>query len=219
MKKEVLRALTEKYGKRYSDLFHINLRKEPFKWFLLATLFGARISEDIALRTYKMFEIYNVTSPERIIEEGWDSLVAILDSGGYTRYDFKTADKLLELARNLSKENLNEIHRNAKDFEDLVSRLKSLAKGIGDTTVGIFLREMIGIWDKAKPYPTPLARLAAKNLGIGDVEDYWKENLEDLDYAKFESMLAKIGKLCRRGKCSQCPAREICEKGFNKGVK
>ncbi len=219
MKKEVLRALTEKYGKRYSDLFNINLREEPFKWFLLATLFGARISEDIALRTYKMFEIYNVTSPERIIEEGWDSLVAILDSGGYTRYDFKTADKLLELARNLSKENLNEIHRNAKDFKDLLLRLKSLAKGIGDTTVGIFLREMIGIWDKARPYPTPLAKLAAKNLGIGDVEDYWKENLEDLDYAKFESMLAQIGKFCRREKCSQCPAREICEKRFSKGVK
>lgn len=219
MKKEVLRALTEKYGKRYSDLFHINLREEPFKWFLLATLFGARISEDIALRTYKMFEIYNVTTPERIIEMDWDSLIGILDSGGYTRYDFKTADKLLELARNLSKENLNEIHRNAKDFKDLVLRLKSLAKGIGNTTVGIFLREMIGIWDKAKPYPTPLARLAAKNLGIGDVEDYWKENLEDLDYAKFESMLAKIGKFCRRGKCSHCPATEICENRFSKGVK
>ena len=212
MKKETLRTLAEKYGKRYSELFHINLREEPFKCFLLATLFGARISEDIALRTYKMFEIYGITSPERIIEEGWDSLVAVLDSGGYTRYDFKTADKLLELAKNLSKESLNEIHKNARDFEELVLRLKSLAKGIGDTTVGIFLREIVGIWDKASPYPTPLARLAAKNLGIGDIEKYWKENLQDLDYAKFESMLAQIGKFCRRRKCSQCPTREICEK-------
>ena len=211
-KAEVLRALAEKYGKKYSDLFHIDLRKEPFKWFLLATLFGARISEDIALRTYKMFEIYNVTSPQRIIEEGWDSLVAILDSGGYTRYDFKTADKLLELAKNLSEENLNDIHRNAENFKDLVIKLKSLAKGIGDTTVGIFLREMIGIWEKAKPYPTPLAKLAAKNLGIGNIEKYWKENLQDLNYALFESMLAHIGKFCRRGKCSECPARKICEK-------
>ncbi len=219
MKKEVLRVLAEKYGKRYSELFHINLREEPFKWFLLSTLFGARISEDIALRTYKMFGIYNVISPERIIEEGWDSLVAILDSGGYTRYDFKTADKILELSKNLSKENLNDIHRNARDSKDLILKLKSLAKGIGDTTVGIFLREMIGIWDKASPYPTPLARLAAKNMGIRDIENYWKENLRDLDYANFESMLAQIGKFCRRGKCSQCPARDICEKRFNKGVK
>ncbi len=208
---ESLRELALEYGTRYSNKFHIRLPDEAFKWFLLATLFGARISKDIALRTYKMFEIYNVTSPQRILEEGWDSLVAILDSGGYTRYDFKTADKLLELAKHLEERDLNRIHEEAKDFEDLVVSLKSLARGIGDTTVGIFLREMVGIWNKARPYPTPLARLAAKNLGIGDIETFWRENLPDLDYALFESMLAELGKLCRRGKCSDCPARSICK--------
>ncbi len=207
-----LRELVTKYGTRYSDRFNIKLPDEVFKWFLLATLFGARISKNLAIRTYKMFEIYNVTTPERILEEGWDSLVAILDSGGYTRYDFKTADKLLELAKNLKERDLNTIHREAENFEDLVTQLKSLAKGIGDTTVGIFLREMVGIWDKAKPYPTPLAKLAARNLGLEDIESFWRENLRDLDYALFESMLAEIGKRCRREKCSDCPVREICKK-------
>ncbi len=209
---EFILKLVEKYGKRYSTRFHIDLEKEPFKWFLLAVLFGARIKEDIALRTYKMFEIYNVTTPERIIEEGWDSLVSILDSGGYTRYDFKTATKLLELAENLRNKSLEEIHKTAKDFEDLVTKLKSLAKGIGDTTVGIFLREMVGVWEKAKPYPSKLARLAAKNMGIRDIEAFWRENLKGMDYARFESMLVYIGRLCRKNRCQQCPVREICVK-------
>ncbi len=205
-----IRELSEKYGIRYSEIFHIDLRREPFRWFLLATLFGARISEEIALRTYKMFEIYNVTTPERILEEGWDSLVAILDSGGYTRYDFKTADKLLQLAENLKNKNLKEIHDEARDMKDLVRRLRSLARGIGDTTVGIFLREMVGIWEKAEPYPTPLARMAAENLGIEDIGKFWKDNMKGVDYAKLESMLVRIGKLCRRKRCKECPARDIC---------
>ncbi len=209
-KLKVIEKIAEKYGKRYSSIFNIDLKKEPFKWFLLAVLFGARIREDIALRTYKMFEIYDVTTPDRIIEEGWDSLVSILDSGGYTRYDFKTATKLLQLAENLKKNSLNEIHEKAKDFEDLVTKLKSLAKGIGDTTVGIFLREMVGIWEKARPYPSKLAKLAAKNIGIEDIETFWRENLKGMDYSKFESALVYIGKLCRKKSCQNCPAREIC---------
>ena len=211
MKSKILRELTEKYGVRYSEKFHIDLKREPFKWFLLATFFGARISKSLALRTYKIFEIYNVTSPQRILEEGWDSLVALLDSGGYTRYDFKTANKLLELAKSLSRKDMNQIHEEAMDFEDLVKKLKSLARGIGDTTVGIFLREMVGVWEKARPYPTPLAKMAARNLGIHNIEDFWRDEMSDLDYAKFESMLVEIGKLCRQGKCEKCPARKLCE--------
>ncbi len=56
-KVDTLRNLSLQYGTTYSDKFHIKLPDEVFKWFFLATLFGARISKDIALRTYKMFEI------------------------------------------------------------------------------------------------------------------------------------------------------------------
>ena len=116
------------------------------------------------------------------------------------------------MAKNLSERGLNYLHEEARDFEDLVNRLKSLGKGIGDTTVGIFMREMIGIWDKARPYPTPLARLAASNLGIGNIEEFWREKLRGIDYAKFESMLVEIGKLCRRNKCFKCPAKGVCNR-------
>ena len=40
-----------------------------------------------------------VLSPSKILETGWDGLVEILDEGGYTRYDFKTATKILEIAK------------------------------------------------------------------------------------------------------------------------
>jgi len=42
-----------------------------------------------------------VTSPDAILEAGWDRLVEVLDSGGYTIYDFSTATNLLGIAKNL----------------------------------------------------------------------------------------------------------------------
>lgn len=86
-------------------------------------------------------------------------MVRLLDEGGYVRYDFKTATKLLDLARVLEEQyggDLNRFHELASGHLDLVKCLQSLAKGIGPVTTGIFLREMRGIWEKANPLPGDL---------------------------------------------------------------
>ena len=88
--------------------------------------------------------------------------------GGYVRYDYKTATKLLEVCDALMRDyggNLDVLHDAATDPRDLENRLKALGKGIGDTTVGIFLRELRGIWSRAEPPLSPLALAAATALG------------------------------------------------------
>jgi len=97
--------LIRELGQRYSDLLGINLMRkndeEIFKWFLASVLFGAPITETSVINTYRCFESHDVLSPKKILETGWQGLVDILDEGGYTRYDFKTSDKLLEAMKNL----------------------------------------------------------------------------------------------------------------------
>ena len=69
-----------------------------------------------------------------------------------TRYDFKTATKLLEVMGNLVGRyggDLRNVHEAARDARNLVRLVKSLGKGIGDTTAQIFLRELRDIWPKA----------------------------------------------------------------------
>lgn len=175
-----IRALVGQYPGRFSAELGINVSagrsREIFKWFLASVLFGARISENIVKQTFRQFASRNVVAPGAILNTGWDGLVEILDQGGYVRYDFKTAAKLLDICGTL-KENyqadLANLHAAATDPKDLEQRLKSLAKGIGDVTVNIFLREMRGIWDKADPLPSDLAVMAAKDKGIipGGVKD------------------------------------------------
>ncbi len=95
---------------------------EIYKWFLAALLYGARISEAIASRTWQVLKRYDILTPERVIDAGWERLVALLDEGGYVRYDYKTATKLLAVDQSLLDQyasNLNDLHATAADAYDL----------------------------------------------------------------------------------------------------
>ena len=216
MRKEDLTSLVDSLGQRYSEFLGIHLDgdddKEIFKWFLTAVLFGAPITETSVVKTYKYFERHGVLTPKKIVETGWDGLVAILDEGSYTRYDYKTADKLLEVMRNLNAKyggSLNTLHEKASDKADLERLLKELGKGIGDVTVSIFLRELRGVWSKADPKPTPLVILAAKKLGIireespekalKELKEFWTKNeWAGKSFINFETALLRFGRDLRR---------------------
>ena len=213
MKKEDVKALVESLGSKYSEALGIDLSlgndREVFKWFLASLLFGAPIMESSVIKTYACFEKYCVLTPKKILDTGWDGLVKILDEGSYTRYDFKTADKLLEVMRNLTEKyrgSLNQVHVEASDASDLEKRLKALGKGIGHVTVSIFLRELRGVWWKADPNPTPLVVEAAKQLGIvkkeataedalGQLNVFWARNeVSGKSFVNFETALLRLGK-------------------------
>jgi hypothetical protein len=219
MKHETLKALVNRFGQNYSESLRIDLRSgedaEIFKWFLASILFGAPIREYSARKTYECFVKHHVLTADEILNVGWEALVRILDEGGYTRYDFKTADKLLEVMKNLKEKyngSLKLLHESASDPSDLEKRLKDLGKGIGNVTVNIFLREVHGILEKAKPQPSSMVALAAKNLGITrrsatkvtlkELEDFWKRNpVRGRSFTNFETALLRLGKdFYRKGK-------------------
>jgi len=147
-------------------------------------------------------------------------LVKILYEGGYKRYDFRTADKLLEVARNLTEKysgSLCLIHSESSDAHDFENRLKNLGKGVGNVTVSIFLRELRNVWEKAEPNPTALVVLAAQELGIVKNDATAEEALEQLkafwarnkirgkSFVNFETALVTLGKGSRRKKRHSLP--------------
>jgi endonuclease III len=229
--KELIRTLLGRMGRRFSAALGINLdqgdSQEVFKWFLASILYGARISETIANNTYREFERDGVLSPDRILETGWDGLVLILDMGGYVRYDFKTATKLLEVMVALKKRfdgDLDVLHAQAQSPHDLEQKLMELGRGIGPVTVNIFLRELRDVWEKADPLPQALVVMAARNLGLVQAEErreilselraVWERQvLPGWNFADFEASLVRLGKdYCRREKCAICPVAEECER-------
>jgi endonuclease III len=220
----------QELGGGYASVLGINLASmksdEVFKWLLASVLLGARIGEGIVMNTYKEFEKAGMLSPEAILETGWQGLVDILDRGGYVRYDFESATKLLEITGALKekyKGDLNRLHFFAMDGRDLERKLRGLGKGIGSVTVNMFLRELRDIWEKAEPPLSEPAFLAASNLGLTRATDVavaleelrmmWETSEEgEVRFSDFEAALVRLGKnYCRKKKCLVCPMKEECQ--------
>jgi endonuclease III len=230
MAHEIIERLLAAVGGKYSRELGIDLTgadpAEIFRWFLAAKLFGARISTDIAMRTFREFERRGVVTPERILATGWDGLVSILDAGGYVRYDFSTATRLLAIMEALSRSfggDLNALHERARDSADLERLIKGIGTGIGNVTVTIFLRELRSVWPKARPALSPPALLASGHLELivpgmeplAALESLWSRYPETgRDFSDFEASLVRLGKdYCRKGKHDLCPLRDFCGKG------
>ena len=179
-----------------------------FRWFVASILFGARISEQIATSTYRCFEIAGIIdTPDKIIGTGWDKLVEILDAGGYVRYDFSTATKLIEIATTLQQNygSLENLYHQALAKKDLEKRLQEF-KGIGPTTARIFLRELRGVW-QVQSRVTDVAHISATNLNI-TLDQFEGEML-----TRVETALVKLYlRYCKRRKCHQCPMADYCTK-------
>jgi endonuclease III len=187
----------------YSKELGLDLTKaeDRFKWFLASVLFAKRISAETAKETYLYFEQEDLTSPDAILEAGWNRLVEVLDSGGYTRYDFSTATNLLGIAKTLKEKygDLERLHAESSSPTDLERRLQEF-KGVGPVGVNIFLRELRGIWEKAKPKPSPLAVATAQKIGL---------NLEDAEL--YESQLVRLNlEYCKKRRSSECPLKDNC---------
>jgi hypothetical protein len=190
----------------YSEELGIDLASgqeaDLFRWFLASLLFGQRISESIARRTFHAFERHHLTTPRKILAAGWDYLVnPVMREGGYVRYDESKSRKILAACRMLLDRydgQVVHLHEQARDAKDLEARLQAFY-GVGPVTVNIFLRELRPYWAKADPAPLPLIVELAQQFGI-DLTAYDRKSLA---FARIEAGLIRLRHLAhsRQGSC------------------
>lgn len=192
---------------KYTKMYNMDIKKDPFPWFLLSIFLAARISEKIAKRTFELFIKYDLLTPEKIVDAGWDSIVEILDEGGYTRYDFKTATKIINISKAIIKRGgFKKILSESKNNDELIKNIKELGSGIGPVTLGIFLRELVGRYD-FNPLPDERVKIASKNIGIEPLE---YSRMNNIDYGYVENFLSYVGKNCLKNRCEICVAKAYC---------
>lgn len=167
----------------YSEELGIDLAsgdsRQYFRWFLASLLFGGRISETIARKTYRSLVRHKLVTPRRIVAAGWDFLVdPVMREGGYVRYDGRKSMQLLRDCEKLLDEyrgSLRRMHDIAAGKRDLEARLMDF-HGVGPVTTNIFLRELRAYWSKADPEPLPVILEAARKLGI-DLGEYRRQSM------------------------------------------
>ena len=160
--------------------------REIDRWFLAATLFGTRISADVAKRS-------------------WDELVKLLDEGGYVRYDFSTATRLLKLAEALAphKRRASALLSSDEGKHDPVSALDRLP-GWGPTTIRLFLREL-GQGDQLDPRTEQAAHhLKLKTSKLADLA-----HRASLDPRDLEAALVRLS-LHHAREMERCPGGTRC---------
>lgn len=176
-----------------------------FPWFVAASLFAKPISAAAARTTAQLLFKEGIRTPAAIERCGWDGLVTILDLGGYVRYDFSTATKLLAIAAALPRDRIRRVVAGATSARELEDQLTKIP-GVGPKTVAIFLRELRG----AGGPPVALseeARGAARKLRLALAN----LDLPQRDLARLESVLVRIWiEHCKRGRWSTCPASARC---------
>ena len=202
----LVRRLVEQLGGRYSLELGIDVDRgeaEIERWALAATLFGNRISAAIAVRTYRALVHAGVRTIADAGARSWEELVALLDAGGYARYDGRTADRLRDLAATLRCD--GGAARLGKRFarpEELEAALDALP-GWGLVTVRLFLRELRGVWPGAELPLDGSAVAAAEHLRLAGAPDLaWLARAAgdaELDRRDLETALVRLAHRHRRG--------------------
>ncbi len=167
----------------YSEELGIDLAEQTdevcFLWFLASLLFGGRISETIARKTWRAFLRHGLSTPEAVLKAGWDFLVfPVMREGGYVRYDGRKSTQVLADCRmliNLYEGRLLRLADGAATNADLEARLRAFP-GIGPVTANIFLRELRPYWAAADPEPLPVVVEMARALGL-DIARYDRKSV------------------------------------------
>ncbi len=213
------RRLVETLGGRYSAELGIDVdagSTEVERWFVAATLFGNRISASIAARTYRALAHSGVETLADVEGRSWEELVALLDAGGYVRYDFRTATRLKQLAAAVRARHGGRISalQAETDPASLEETLDALP-GWGPTTAGLFLRELRGVWPAATPQPDERACAAGRHLGLFEPGGDQLAAIRDaahrasLDVRDVETALVRLA--LRHGRAfAACPGGIAC---------
>jgi len=158
-------------GGRYSAGLGIDVdagEAEVERWFVAAALFGARISARVAERAFGVLAAAGLARIGQLRHVPAADLIGMLDAGGYARYDFRTATRLLQLCEVIGDRydgQVGLIGRRFAAYPELRAALDALP-GWGPVTIGLFLRELRGVWPGADPPLDERAAAAARHLGL-----------------------------------------------------
>jgi hypothetical protein len=152
----LVRDVTDLLGGRFSAELGIDVDAgddEVERWFLAATLFGARISAGVAEHAFTVLDAAGLKRIDQARHVPAEDLVRLLDEGGYARYDFRTASQLRILSELIDERFDGQVAVIGERYQVYPALWAALIvlPGWGQMTIQLFLRELRGVWRGAQP--------------------------------------------------------------------
>ncbi len=199
-KKDVVRALLDRYGTTYAEEIGVNLsRPTPsnlFKLLVGSLLFSARISEQISVEAAKGLFRRGWTTAEKMAGSTWKQRVGALNDAGYARYQERTATMLGDASELLAERyggDLRKLRDEAERDPDRERKLLKQVKGIGDVGVDIFFREAQAVWEELFPFADRRTLAPARRLGLGNDARALARLVERKDFVRLTAALVRCG--------------------------
>lgn len=198
-KKAIVATLLDRYGRTYAQEAGIDVGKNTpsplFRALCLALLQSARISSDIAMDAAKGLVRRGWTTPERLLHATWEQRVEVLNEAGYTRYQERTSTMLGDTAQMVLDRwsgDLRNLRDEAERDPSAERRLLKRLKGIGDTGVDIFFRDVQVAWDELRPFADKRALAAARRLGLGGSAKELARHVDDRTFPRLAAALVRV---------------------------
>jgi endonuclease III len=222
-------VLVTRLGGSYSRLLGIRLASrdsdEIFKWLIASILLGAPVRADRAIAAYAALSAHSLLDPAALGAVREPVLVALLRKAGVDNYARRLTSTLRLAAGSVAgsyDSDINRLHFFADDASDVVYRLRSLGAGLSRHVVGLFLREMGGVWEKSTQGLPAVAVDAARHLGFiesrrhsesaNELRELWESAAHgERTFADFEAALVRLGEnFCSMRRCALCPIVKLC---------
>jgi hypothetical protein len=165
------RRVVDTLGGRYSTALGIDLDAEDTqaeRWFLAATLFGTRTTDQIAERTFRVLTSAGLTGIAQARYRPADTILGYLREGGYAHSATQIGVLLHDLSEIIGERYDGQValigQRHAT-YPGLRTALGVLP-GWGPVTIQLFLRELRGVWPGAQPQLDARAEYAARHLDL-----------------------------------------------------
>ena len=198
-RKALATAILDEYGTTFSEELKIHIEHNTpsplFELLCFALISGNRISHDKSAEAMRAIFEHGWTTVKKMVESSWEDRTNALNRAGYTRYDESTSKYLGETASMLQERyggDLRNLREAAEHDPEKEREYLKECKGLGDTGVDIFFREVQGVWSELFPYADSVALEAARRLELGDSAVDLLGLIDQSDYIRFLDGLVRV---------------------------
>jgi len=195
----IVSALLDRHGRTFTEELGIEIRDNTpaplFQTFCLSLLFSARIRASIAINAMRGLLDAGWTTAGHMARASWEARVRVLGEAGYARFDEKTSTMLAEGSQLLIDDyggDLRRLRNKAQENTLEERRLLQEIKGLGDTGVDIFFREVQAAWPELRPFADRKSLEGAARLGLPTQAEALSNLVTERDFPRLVTALVRM---------------------------
>jgi hypothetical protein len=190
--------LLNRHGQTFCGELGIGIEKNTpsvlFRWLVASILYSARISAGNATEAARALSDAGLTTADKMAGASWQDRVDVLTANGYKRFDESYSRNLGNMAETLQDTyggDLRKLRAAAEEDPGQMRRRLKAFKGLGETGIDIFFREVQAAWPELRPFADKKALEGARKLGLPGSASGLAEKVSAAEFPRLVAALVR----------------------------